>query len=568
MFKSNPQSNEFIPVTQVQIPPEAQVDYNSDTQTQIRFLVPTYIGYMDPRTSRFQYQVTMSGRGKPQPNPRAGISSLIRDWRIEDGMAQSTLEEVLDSNVLTAQTWGYSQNASITHKRTMFEGQSLTPEVGDSTYWTGGAVGNDWNAAPITVANDPAAKTLQIQHTLYNSGLLGDGQDAKCFPLVATKGLRLQLNLENAQRACTFQTGNLGIGKTGREGEQLCALGTALLLAGDPKVALDTTFPIMVLGVAEALAAGTGHTGVNKQTLGLPNNNPFSIGDALWAGTDGAANEEKLGIITEMTVDGGTGQLVLRVCPDRALQSGWGYAHPVGDSLFVRSEDRVNGYPASADIPVEFHAAMAQKLNYTLSNVEYLVSQVRPPSQYVEAMLNQVNGKGLTIDFRCWSTYRNTLSALNGLTTNWIPTESTRVYSCLSTPLGQNNQLSIENDSFKPLTNGARNYTYSWGNSLYPNRPVHLERNSQTIPKPNALALIELEKCLVNAGIPVRDLQRSTDRFNIGRAFSKYGGTTSLQGQTLSLRIEYQNAVDRLMINNYVHSLRRLTIRQGSIQAY
>ena len=122
MFKSNPQSNEFIPVTQVQIPPEAQVDYNSDTQTQIRFLVPTYIGYMDPRTSRFQYQVTMSGRGKPQPNPRAGISSLIRDWRIEDGMAQSTLEEVLDSNVLTAQTWGYSQNASITHKRTMFEG--------------------------------------------------------------------------------------------------------------------------------------------------------------------------------------------------------------------------------------------------------------------------------------------------------------------------------------------------------------------------------------------------------------------------------------------------------------
>ena len=132
MFKSSPQASQFIPVKQIQINPEAQVDYNSKNQTQIRFVFDSYIGYMDPRTSRMQYQVKMTGRGNPQPNPRAGVSSLIRDWRIEDGTAQSTLEEVLDSNVLTAQNWAYSQNSSVTHKRTMFEGQSLTPKVGES----------------------------------------------------------------------------------------------------------------------------------------------------------------------------------------------------------------------------------------------------------------------------------------------------------------------------------------------------------------------------------------------------------------------------------------------------
>ena len=569
MFKSSPQASQFIPVKQIQINPEAQVDYNSKNQTQIRFVFDSYIGYMDPRTSRMQYQVKMTGRGNPQPNPRAGVSSLIRDWRIEDGTAQSTLEEVLDSNVLTAQNWAYSQNSSVTHKRTMFEGQSLTPKVGESTYWSDEVGRNgDWDHAPVTVSSSQTPKTLQVQHTLFNSGLLGGGQDAKVFPLVATKGLRLHMNLENAQRACTFQTGELGVSETGHE-STCCSLGGALIEANGNKVALGDTFPVKVLDPTAALAHG--RSGVNLIQEGGYNNNPFAVGDEVWCGSDDGADGEPLGIIIEMTKDAVTHELTLMVCHNNVVGATWGYDHALGSPLWVRPSDRVDGIVTGfvPDEPAGLYALMAQKLDYTLSNVEWLVSQVSPPSGYVEAMLNQIqSGKGMVIDFRCWSTYRNTLSAINGLTTGLIPTETTRAYSVLSTPLAQNHQLSVQYDSFKPCTNSAKNYQYAWGNKLYPDRPVHLERFSQTVPKPNALALIELEKSLVNAGIAVRDLQRTPEKFNIGRAWSKYGGTMNLSGSTLTLRVEYNGGTERLMFDNFIHQLRRIKIQGASVMAF
>jgi len=561
MFKSNPQASQFIPVKQIQINPEAQVDYTSRLQTQIRFVLESYIGYMDPRTSRIQYQVTMSGRGRPQPNAKAGVSSLIRDWRIEDGMAQSTLEEVLDSNVLTAQVWGYSQNQTITHKRTMFEGQSLTPKVGESMYWDN-AAGQDgnWNAAGgVTTANEQTAKTLQVQHTLFNSGLLGGGQDAKVFPLVATKGLRLHMNLENAQRACMFQTGMLGVSETGLN-PLCCTLAAPILAAVGTKVNIGDTYTILL--------KDSGNGAVNNIANGGYNNNPFSIGDEIYAGSSTTISPQSpIGIVTAMSANG-AGLLELTLCHNAPNNTPLDHPYVEDDPIYVLPKDRVDGIVASPYIPDEFTPFMEERLDYTLSNVEYLVSQVSPPSGYVDAMLNQVNGKGMVIDFRCWSTYRNTLSALNGLTTQWIPTEATRVYSCLSTPLAQNHQLGIQYDSFKPETNGAKNYNYSWGNKLIPDRPVHLERFSQAIPKPNALALIELEKALTNCGIAVRDLQRSPEKFNIGRAFSKYGGTANLSGSTLSLRVEYQGAQEPLMFNNYIHQLRRIQIQGASISAF
>lgn len=570
MFKANPQASQFIPIKKLQINPEAQVEYNSKNQTQIRFVLDSYIGYMDPRTSRIQYQLNMTGRGRPQPNPRCGASALIRDWRIEDGMAQSTLEEVLDSNVLTAQTWAYSQNPSITHKRTMFEGQSLTPKVGESMYWSNDTGNNgDYTTGIVTVNNAQTAKTLQIQHTLFNSGLLGGGQDSKVFPLVATKGLRLHMNLENAQRACVFQTGELGISETGEE-ETCCCLATDVPLAsGNKPPGQNLTFFTEMTVAMQSTAESYGLTGVNIVQDGDYNNNPFCIGDEVWSGKQTDDDTESLGVIVEMTHDGTTGELILKVCHNVPVSTDYTYDHFIGDPLWIRPSDRVNGLPSSINVPADLEPLMTAKLDYFINNVEYLVTQVSPPSGYVEAMLSQVNGsKGMVIDFRCWSTYRNTLSALNGLTTQWIPTETTRAYSVLSTPLAQNKQLGIQYDSFRPESNGAKNYQYSYMNRLMPDRPVHLERNSQTIPKPNALALIELEKSLVNAGVAVRDLQRSPEKFNIGRRFSGYGGTSSLAGGTLSLRVEYNGAEERLMFNNYVAQLRRIKILGSSITAF
>ena len=93
MFKNDPQSSSYIPCKSVQVFPEAQVEYNPTNQTQARFLLPQFLGYIDPRETRMQFNLKMQGRGRPQPSSRAGAHSLIRDVRIQDGTGSTNLTE-------------------------------------------------------------------------------------------------------------------------------------------------------------------------------------------------------------------------------------------------------------------------------------------------------------------------------------------------------------------------------------------------------------------------------------------------------------------------------------------
>ena len=68
MFKSSPDASQFIPLKSVIIKPEAQVDYTPEIN-QCRFLFPKYHGFFDPRQSRLQYNITMSGRGRRSAAP-------------------------------------------------------------------------------------------------------------------------------------------------------------------------------------------------------------------------------------------------------------------------------------------------------------------------------------------------------------------------------------------------------------------------------------------------------------------------------------------------------------------
>ena len=138
----------------------------------------------------------------------------------------------------------------------------------------------------------------------------------------------------------------------------------------------------------------------------------------------------------------------------------------------------------------------------------------------------------------------------------------------LSVPLAQGQQLSMAADSLASVVDGAQNYQYVFGGELVPDRPIDLERYNASgaiVGHPDSLALLETEKALVNCGYGVRDLQRTPERFLIGRAFSRYGQVCSLDGRTLSLRVEYKNAVEQKMFNHYVCCLRRMMVQQGSV---
>ena len=221
------------------------------------------------------------------------------------------------------------------------------------------------------------------------------------------------------------------------------------------------------------------------------------------------------------------------------------------------------------DVPAAQIAAAATQVSYTIADIEWLVSVVTPPEQYVKALTSQVSSsKGLAMDFKTYALHRVNLAANNGLTTQLVPATSRRAYSILSVPLSQAIQLDIGEDSFGGVIDGCQNYQYVLGGHLIPDRPISIARYTQTEPKVDALHLIELEKSLVNCGYGVRNLQRAPRRFLVGRAFSKYGQVADLSQRDLSLRVEYTGATSQKLYNHYVCHLRRMVVSPRGVQAF
>lgn len=168
------------------------------------------------------------------------------------------------------------------------------------------------------------------------------------------------------------------------------------------------------------------------------------------------------------------------------------------------------------------------------------------------------------MDISTYSTYRNTLTAIQGLTNSLIPATQQRAYSVLSVPLNNSAQISMLADSLAGVVDQAQSYQYVHKNRLIPDRPVSLSKTSEGLC--DQLAILELEKALVNCNVATRNLQRIPERFLIARSFSKYGQVADLADGTLTLRVDYSSlAAVQKMLNHYVCHLSRINITQGNV---
>ena len=588
MFRSAPQSNQFIPLKSVNVKPEAQVDYNPRTEIQARFLLPQYLGFIDPRQSNMEGELQMEGRGRPIPNPKAGFTSLIRDVRIQSGDGIATIEEILDLNVLTANWWGWTANQSIRNKRAAFEGQDLNPNVGDSLFWKGDA---DWSGANKVIGTEagqtapqPAAK-VQIQSPLYTGIMTG-----KVFPLVATSGLRLLLTFDTAARALTFKTGAFGVLPklpTGNAAAQRAAAlahggGMPVISAVLPPVNPPVPKPAANSDVFYISISKTGTDGV-RTTATPENNNPYDVGDRIHIFTATAKLDGivvKIGNTTAMSAAegnaGGVGtgdadQLALGISFYHGVCTALPVALATGDPVALLATERMEGVVPTAleAVSNDVLARCSLKVGYSLRDFQYVCGQVSPPQGYVDAMMNQIQSdKGLAMDFKTYSLYKFNLTSINGLSTQLIPTNAERAYSCLSVPLPQDVYTEITADSLSGVVDGARNYQYVLGGNLIPDRPIELQRYNLTPSRTEALHMLETEKALVNCGYAVRDLQNVEDRFLIARGFSRYNQVTDLNDRSRSLRVLYQNATEQKIFNHYICHLRRMTVVRGKVSAF
>lgn len=582
MFRSN-ELGQFVPTKSISVKPESQRDYKP--QDQIKFLLPQSVGFMDTNDSYLKFNIKCAGSaGYARPDWSAGAHSLIRRIRITDGAGMATLEEIEGYNVLVATKNTYNSNPSIHKKRGQYEGRSANNDTENQLYWS--SPGYDFSAGGAQVGDLPTALDVEVNIPLH-SGVLNSG---RVFPLAAMKGLRVEIDTENANTALSVPYALEQNGASHGTGtEYAWKIATAILGAtgGDAnakqeKAAIDSQFfcsikPPSTVGDLDGLNVNYADSGTNPMSA--------VVGDVLYINVNGGAagdgNEKVLGVCSGLGTDfGGSGRCKVFYIPDRAVGDALGEDFPVDSIVYWKWSDReemAGGTAAftAANIPDTNNAGTPMKdlapfkVDYTISDVEFVISQVSPPSAYTSRMLSQVNSsQGLSLDINTYTLYRNNVFDAAGQQQMLIPARETRAYSVLSVPLQQRNTqgaTEFKKRSFFGVLDGANDYSYVIGGKLVPDRRVSLARLALDPPLNEALHLIELEKAVSNCNVPVRELRNQARHILIGRAFSKYGQVFDTASQDLSLRVNYTSSSHAKMYMNYICALRRITVNSVGV---
>jgi hypothetical protein len=119
MFKSNA-AGVYIPSISQAVRPDVVSDIKPEDQ--IRLLVPSFMGFIDPRESYVRFNLKMEGVGRVIPDKNAGAHALFRNLLIRDGANSATLVSEEDYNASVAMLNPFTQQSSVYNKHNLFEG--------------------------------------------------------------------------------------------------------------------------------------------------------------------------------------------------------------------------------------------------------------------------------------------------------------------------------------------------------------------------------------------------------------------------------------------------------------
>ena len=194
---------------------------------------------------------------------------------------------------------------------------------------------------------------------------------------------------------------------------------------------------------------------------------------------------------------------------------------------------------------------------------------VAPPTGYSDGMMKQAAPeKGFQMDIATYSILRHNVDNVGaGLTHAQIPSLHTRARAVIVQPLATLRYRSLGAASFAGVLDEAQQYQFHFGSDVMPSRMVELGRYSQNPVKTEPIHLFELEKAVSAAGQPVRSLHGAASNFIIGRGFARYGQTSDLSAETLSVKVRYGAATMQKIFNCCIYHLNRITISRSGVTA-
>ena len=519
-----------MPMDNYQVVSPAENQTNFLAGQTIRFVIPRNIGFWDPHTSYMRLQVAVENMNYKMCFVD-DITSLIDMIRVSH--QGTTILETTNYNTLCKFMKDYSQSLSIKQKNAVEDG-SCDYIVQSVDY-----AAQDWNAPRN------GSKTI-TSGCLHGQSLNADAS----------------VSLAASAKDCKFNVAMNGVGLF--DMPQLCpsiVIGDILV---EIRLVQQNADALKVLPSTKAyqkctalVNAGTTVTLQPHEFVGFTNlaDSPFAIGMrflTITAAGGGAVNAQGgAHTITALAQDNATGNIT--------ITTGDAFnANEAGDEFIILS---------TGNDQVE---AVAANTRFVVKRADMMLNVVRPPQEYVESMTRKVLTEGLEIDINAYTAYQATLQSAIKAQTVEIPSFVARAKSVFTIPRVQNAPALTNNGATDANYNGQyqnlKNYRWQIGTRYVPNQPIELDQFLGNLHF-SAQHIVELEKALVAANIPVRSLLKAKQNFVCGRALAKHGGSVNLDAG-MRLYLEYNDVTQPtvpLDVVSFVNHINRIVIGQNGL---
>ena len=579
----------LIPSRSTLAPSDHQKEYR-DGQT-LRFEIQPFNAFIDARQSYLRFKVKIENAPTLVTfSKKAGIHSLINQIRVYDMEHNHQLETIQSYSELAQKLHIFSENRSIRNKRGLTElleygSRDFDGELYDNLparncdqsqlfthqYQTGSEP--SYTATSSYTANP---NECEVAFRIY-SGILGS-PSTKMYPAFLTKGLRVEIDLNSAEKALELWTGegiceDTGAVSTEVEGSCLFGIGSPTPTTAAPLTSvvlyteLNAGYNQIRAGTApptESAIAG-GVKAVKNQLVGAVN---LIVGKPLYGWTN--ANPPVLvNMGTIASVSCNSGENAGGACGVTVTLTG----STVNGDTFVGGAGRDN---LGADQVFNNNTCFVRKSDIftttppkvVVNNVEFVLKTAQPPQAYIDRLVKQTQTEeGAVLDYLTWDIYRNNIQSAEQLAQINIPAINKRATAILSLPMKNNTAPKVYSKDNDTVIDGCDNYNYIVNQKLQPTRKVNLKLLSQTPAKTAQVALYENEKALGATKVMVSNLDYQEDNFFISRALAMYGNIYDLEADgNISLKIEYTNPqVNKLMIT-YIAGLRRMIVNRDGMR--
>tara|TARA_R110002096_G_scaffold27083_2_gene83169 strand:+ start:702 stop:2576 length:1875 start_codon:yes stop_codon:yes gene_type:complete len=617
-FNSSPYENTITSKSTL-VPSDHQLDYN-DGDT-IRFDVPAFMSYIDPRQSVLKMNVKVRGSSIYRFNEKIGVQSVINNMRIYDGTQTHTLENLQNYAERLIKEYHYTENDSVKHKRDLLEGAESGWKDGFLPQDVGGGDKKDYSAtmhqsqlgkgysnfASVTAAPELDGTAILANPNVIevvlplSSGILGT-MSKRMFPAALTQGLKVEIDTNIASKALQIwseagfagqewsETGGVAdavyVPKTTNFACAGLVGGAVLAPMTGIKLFADSILPAPVPSTnAAGLAPANRARNVGQAMTGASN---LLVGRPIFAWTTGAfatptnPTYQCIGVINSMVyvapvapANVSTIDITLGAVPAQYQTAAGGGA--AGNYTPATADDVIPTFAAVAGVPATFAqsgivsispADSTKECKYTLSNIELVLKTAAPPKAYSDNLFRQTQTEeGAVVDILTAETYRNNVNAGEVVAQINIPALNERAVSIMTLPIDQSLAHSVLVDNFATTLDNIQNYNFIINGQLQPTRKVLLGRLNNN--KSEQVALWELEKALSSAKLMVRNLNEQESQFAIARALARYGGVYNLAADgNISLRIEYSSStlpVKNKLLTSYIYGLRRIRATKNGL---